>query len=347
MCCFNLDLASPSIPSPSVRRTLSQRTGSVSADCRPLDGRPLDGRPIDGEPTANPTTARSRRGALFAFAVAVLGAMLAAALPARSATAQTELYVSGTMHIESDPSRWPDPVKLVDFFTRATAAGHGSDRATGMRWSIGADIGWLRNEPAAVSVILATQALGVEWDIHAHNAADRPECFVKIRNFGGAPNRVVSGLTVSEIDSLRRPQIASDGTRWGAQVLWGLVIRAGHGSGSDDRAFGVWRPRSSSDWQRHAPSGSLIAVGGGGRTLDSTIDFALGLAAGTVGRGEPISSATINVAPDTLQVVDTTDGIAEIEAWADAMALLPHVQWATIRETAADWVAAGGVPSRW
>jgi hypothetical protein len=126
-----------------------------------------------------------------------------------------------------------------------------------------------------------------------------------------------------------------------------LVIRAGHGAGADDRAFGLWRPRSSSEWRRHASSGSLIAVGGGGRTLDSTMDFALGLAAGSVGRGEPISSATINVAPDTLQVVDTTDGIAEIEAWAATMALLPHVQWATIRETAADWVAAGGIPSRW
>jgi len=262
------------------------------------------------------------------------------------AEAQTELYVSGTMHIESSPARWPDPVALVEFFTRATAAGHSSGRATGMRWSIGADIGWLRNEPAAAAVIAATEDLGVEWDIHAHNSADRPECYVKIRDFGGTPNRVASGLMVSEIDALRRPLTASDGTRWGAAVLWGLVIRAGHDPGADDRAFGVWRPRNSTDWKRHAPLGSLIAVGGGGRTLDSTADFALRLAAGTAGRGEPISSATINVAPDTLQVVDTTDGIDEIEAWADTMALLPHVQWATIRETAADWVAAGGVPSR-
>lgn len=283
-----------------------------------------------------------RIGRMFAFVAVALIAFLRIT----PAEAQTELYVSGTMHIESSPDRWPDPVALVDFFTRATAAGSGSGRATGMRWSVGADIGWLRNEPAAAAVIAATEDLGVEWDIHAHNAADRPECFVKIRDLGGSPNRVASGLLVSEIDALRRARTASDGTRWGAQVLWGLVVSAGHGPGSDDRAFGVWRPRNSTDWKRHAPLGSLIAVGGGGRTLDSTTDFALGLAAGTVGRGEPISSATINVAPDTLRVVDTTDGIDEIEAWADTMALLPLVQWATIRETAADWAAAGGVPSR-
>lgn len=285
-----------------------------------------------------------QRLSLFATGFTAFLATLAHASPA---SAQTELYVSGTMHIESNPARWPDPAALVDFFTRATAAGRSSGRATGMRWSIGADIGWLRNEPEAAAVIAATEALGVEWDIHAHSAADRAECNVEIRDMGGTPNRVASGLLVSEIDAFRRPTTATDGTRWGAQVLWGLVLRAGHGAGADDRAFGVWRPRSSADWRRHAPSGSLIAVGGGGRTLDSTIDFAVGLAAGTVGRGEPISSATINVAPDTLQVVDTTDDIAAIEAWAATMALLPHVQWATIRETAADWAAAGGIPSRW
>ena len=290
----------------------------------------------------------SRRMVLARIATWFFGLSAAGLLgAAASADAQTTLYVSGTMHIESDPARWPDPDAFLAFFARATAAGHSADRATGMRWSVGADIRWLREEPRAAEMIAATELLGVQWDIHAHAASDRANCYAKIRDLGGRPNRVASGLIVTEIDALRRTTYASDGTAWRAAVLWGLVESSGHGPGADDRAFGVWRPKSSTEWKRHSLTGSLIAVGGGDRTLDGTSTFALALATGTAGRGEPVSSATINVAPQTLLVVDTTDGIDEIETWAADMALLDNVELATINETAAAWVAAGGVPSRW
>lgn len=288
---------------------------------------------------------RTRGGRWWLFVVL---ASVGISMWPRAVEAQTtRLYVSGTMHLESDSSRWPDPEDLVAFFLRATAAGESETRPTGMRWSIGADIGWLEGEPLAADVIAATEALGVEWDIHAHAAADRAECFAAIRDLAGTPNDVASGVMVAEIDALRRTSYASDGTPWQAGVLWGLVLRAGHRPGSDDRAYGIWRPRSSTDWKRHSPRGSLIAVGGGARTLSATKAFALALAAGTAGRGEPISSATINVAPHTLTVVDSSDGIAALEAWAAELSALPHVQWATIGETATDWELAGGVASRW
>jgi hypothetical protein len=53
----------------------------------------------------------------------------------------TKVYLSGTMHIETNRMSWPDADRLIDFFQRATAAGRTEGRAAGMWWSIGADIG--------------------------------------------------------------------------------------------------------------------------------------------------------------------------------------------------------------
>jgi hypothetical protein len=52
------------------------------------------------------------------------------------------------------------------------------------------------------------------------------------------------------------------------------------------------------------------------------------------------------VSPRTLTVVNTTDDIADIEAWAARIGASSAVRWANIRETAAAWVAAGSVASR-
>ena len=243
------------------------------------------------------------------------------------------LYVSGTMHIESKRSTWPDPGALIDFFTRATA--------TGMRWSIGADLGWLQGEPKARDLILATESLGVEWDIHAHHLADRAKCASTILKLGGHPNQVASGLTASEIDSLRNP-LTWNGTMWEAEILWGIARQARHGVGSDDRAFGVWKPASSADFTKHDPNGNLIAIGGG--TLNLADIEAL---ANERNRNDPpVISASIMVQPGTLTLVGTTDGIETIEAFAARMSKRSGVRWATISETAAAWVAAGEIPSR-
>jgi hypothetical protein len=52
------------------------------------------------------------------------------------------------------------------------------------------------------------------------------------------------------------------------------------------------------------------------------------------------------VSPRSLTIVDTSDGIDAIEAWAARVGALGSVKWGTIRESAAAWVAAGSVASR-
>lgn len=262
--------------------------------------------------------------------------------------AQTSLYISGVMHIESNPLTWPaDPVAFVEFFDRATLAGYTADRGTGMRWSIGADIDWfLMEDPAVVTFIVTeTTALGVQWDIHAHDAADRGDCAQYTAAAGATPTTVCSGLNVSEIDALRSSVTSSDGsTTWQATTLWGLTTRSGHGASADDRAYGCWRPVSSARWTSHNRRGSLIAVGGGARNLTAVGTFAVNLE--LRGAAYPVTSASINVRPETLLVVDTADGIAQIEAWATTMSALNCVEWATISETATAWAHAGGINSR-
>lgn len=254
------------------------------------------------------------------------------------------LLVSGTMHIESAVSSWPDIDALIAFFRRATAAGRVGTQAGAMKWSIGADINWLEREPRAGEVIRTLSALGVEWDIHAHNAADRVRCAERITALGGVPNGVVSGLISSEIDSLRGAQTGSSGLRWQPQVLWGIVTSDGHTAGADDTAAGLWRPRASADWKAHDPGANLVAVGNAGRTLAAAEALAAQMAGGS--HVQPVYSATLNVAPRTLTLVGTSDGIAQIEAWAARVGQMTGVRWATISATAAAWKAAGGAPSR-
>jgi hypothetical protein len=254
----------------------------------------------------------------------------------------TTLYLSGTMHIESNRASWPNADALIAFFARATAAGKVGAQTTAMRWSVGADTGWLTGEPRAAEVIRATEAMGVEWDVHAHEHADRANCYARITQLGGHPNHVTSGLIYTEIDALRSP-VAGSGVSWQAEVLWGIVRQPNHGPGSDDNAIGVWRPTSSARWTEHDASGNLIAVGGGDRGLQNIEAFVAIVSGQSL---PPVLSATVMVSPRTLTVVNTTDDIADIEAWAARIGASSAVRWANIRETAAAWVAAGSVASR-
>ncbi len=246
---------------------------------------------------------------------------------------QAVLCLSGTMHIETKRQSWPDPDALIAFFERATK--------TGMRWSIGADIGWLEGEPRAGEVIKATEALGVQWDVHAHRHEDRASCAAAIRRLGGSPTSVASGVTLDEVDLLRDPVVDAEGNRWQAEVLWGAVVHPRHGLGSDLNQIGVWRPRSGEAFSEHDGSGTLIAVGGGHLDLAE----AEKLASEVASDGPPVLAASIMVQPKSLCVQGTEDGIDAIEAWAARVSRNASVRWATIEETAEAWVAAGEVPS--
>ncbi len=254
------------------------------------------------------------------------------------------LHVSGTMHIESAISSWPNVDSLLTFFQRASAAGKVGNKKHGMHWSIGADSNWLQKEPRAGEVIKTLSALGVEWDIHAHTASDRIKNAERIKTLGGIPNQVVSGLISNEIDNLRSLQTSSAGYQWQPAILWGLVMDDGHTIGNDDTAAGLWKPSSSANWRAHDPKASLIAIGNGGRTLAAAQKMADNLALGTY--VQPVYSVTLNVQPKSLKIVGTSDGIAEIEAWANSIGQHDHVQWSNFTETVAAWKSAGSLASR-
>jgi hypothetical protein len=272
-----------------------------------------------------------------------LGAALAAAplLPL--------LYVSGTMHIETSPARWPKPDNLIAFFQRAVNVGHVGSQTSGMRWSIGADVGWLNGEPRAGEIIRTLSALGVEWDIHVHSASDRAAAAQRIIALGGTPTTLLSGVTVSDLDTVRSTMGGTGSYSWQAESLWGLVRTGTHNAGSEDFSSGLWQPRSGTDWQAHDPAQNLIAVGGGVRSLAGAESLATQLAQGYTA---PVYSVTVMVDQVTLTVSDavnastSTDGIAQIEAFASRVGAMSNVRWATPAGTAATWRAAGSLPSR-
>lgn len=261
-----------------------------------------------------------------------------------TSAAPSMVYLSGTMHIESNRLRWPNVDRLLAFYARATQAGRVGSQTRAMKWSVGADIGWLQGEPRAAEAITKLEAMGVEMDIHAHGFADRASCAARITQMGGHPNRVSSGNLTSEVDRLRLPVVDASGATWQAEVLYGIVTQSGHGPGVDDEAYGLWRPKSGADWKTHDPQGSLIAMGGGPRSLAGATALIERLKTAT--GAAPVYSSTIMVHPDSLVVVDSNDGIDQIEAWAATAGLNGNVRWATVSETAAAWLSAGGVPSR-
>lgn len=262
----------------------------------------------------------------------------------RATSAAPLLYVSGTLHIESARLNWPDVDALIAFFRRAVAAGRVGTQGSGMRWSIGADVAWLDGEPRAGEVVRTLAPLGVEFDVHTHDAADRARAADRLRALGATPTGVVSGVLVDELDPLLGMAAAPPGADWRPEALWGLVLSAGHGETPDDTAAGLWRPRSSADWKAHDPAGTLVAVGHAGRTPEAAEALAGRLAEGS--HVMPVYSATLNVAPKTLQIVGTTQGIEAIEAWAARVGRLPQVRWATIAATARAWRDAGAMASR-
>jgi len=94
---------------------------------------------------------------------------------------------------------------------------------------VGADIGWLEGEPRAAELIQASEALGVQWDVHTHSPQDRAKAAYLITQMGGHPNSVVSGMLVSEFNNIG-PQ-TYQGFTWTPQVLWGGTNCPGHRPG--------------------------------------------------------------------------------------------------------------------
>lgn len=87
--------------------------------------------------------------------------------------------------------------------------------------------------------------------------------------------------------------------------LWGITRRPDHSAGSEDFSLGLWRPKSEADFQDHDPTGNLIAVGGGLRSLSGAEAALRQLEADLAAERPlaPIYSVTVMVDQVTLQVV--------------------------------------------
>ncbi len=126
-------------------------------------------------------------------------------------------------------------------------------------------------------------------------------------------------------------------------MLWGFAHRPGHGLGADDRAIGLWRPTSSAEYAVHDPAGTLIAFGSGHLGLNELEQFAHAKPPSV--SDAKVIGVSVMVAPRTLRIVGSDDGIEAIEKWASRFAL-PQVRWATIAEIAEAWAVQGAIPSR-
>lgn len=254
---------------------------------------------------------------------------------APSSNGATLFYISGTSHIESKPQTWPDIDAYLKFLQQVTMLG--------MKWSVGADVGWLEGEARAAELIQKSEAMGVQWDVHAHSAEDRAKVAYLITQLGGHPNSVVSGMLVTELDIVRQP-LTYQGFTWTPQVLWGGTLCVAHRPGCDDHSAGLWIPLSAEQYSTHDPNGTLVRVGGGSHQLDDGRALAQAIANGQY--AFPVISFTLMVSPTSLTIVESNDGIDQIATFANEMNSYSFVRWANIEETAQAWAEAGSAPSR-
>lgn len=253
---------------------------------------------------------------------------------ASAVSADSVVYISATMHIESNPNSWPTNADtFIAFLAQTTQAGY--------RWSIGADVGWLQNSRNAADIIKRASALGVQWDVHAHKASDRAKVAYLLSKFGVTPTSVVSGFTIPEFDGLLKP-LTYRGYTWTPTVVWGGVTCVGHATGCDDTSIAIYRPRSSADFYTHDPNGTLIKIGGGDHSVAGADWLVAQVTSGTY--SYPVIGFTIMVAPRTLKVVNSGDDLAALLDFAVRMLAQPNVRFETIAATAQAWAGAGGVP---
>ena len=259
---------------------------------------------------------------------------LADSQPVPDSTNGTTLYISATMHIESAPDSWPqDTETFLTFLQQTTDAG--------IRWSIGGDIGWLTGDPRAQEIVTRSAAMGVQWDVHGHKDSDRGRIASTLASWGVTPTGVISGMLISEYNRIPRFYL-SQGYRWTPTIVWGGTKCAGHKPGCDDSSIGIYRPKNSAQFTVHSATGKLIRVAGGDHQLATAENLATRISSGEV--AAPVIGFTIMVEPETLQVVNSEDGLDEILAFFARMDGVEFVRWGTISETAQAWVQAGSAP---
>jgi hypothetical protein len=251
-----------------------------------------------------------------------------------TASTGTTLYISATMHIESQPDSWPKDVDAyIAFIEQLVNAG--------VRLSVGADVGWLTGGVRVQEIIQRTSVMGVQWDVHAHKQTDRAKAAYLLTKYGVTPTSVISGMQISEFDRARRPSIYK-GYTWTPKVVWGGVNCVGHRPGCDDTSIALYRPTSSVKYYVHDPKGNIVRVGNSDHQLATAETMITQISDGqyTV----PVLSFTIMIEPETLQIVNSDDSLNEILAFVERVKQNSAIRFATIEETAQAWVNAGSVP---
>jgi hypothetical protein len=253
--------------------------------------------------------------------------------PAAPTTAAT-LYISATMHIESKPDSWPQNADTFLAFLQQSTA-------TGLRWSIGGDVGWLESAPDAQEIVQRSAALGVQWDVHAHKKEDLAKVASILSGWGITPTGVVSGMLIKDLDALRQPLTYQSYT-WTPQVVWGGVNCPGHRPGCDDTSIALYRPTSSAAFDVHDPNANLIKVGGGDHTLAGANSLIEKIQANQV--TAPVVGFTLMVEPETLRIIQSaTDDLNAIMLFTESSKQKTFVRFGTIAETAQAWVGAGSI----
>ena len=246
----------------------------------------------------------------------------------------TLLYISATMHIESQPNSWPkDADAFISNIQQITDAG--------IHLSIGADIGWLTGGTRVQEIIQRTSAMGVQWDVHAHKQADRAKVAYLLSKYGVTPTSVISGMQINEFDTARKPSTYK-GYTWVPQVVWGGVKCVSHRSGCDDTSIALYRPTSSAKYDVHDPNGNIVRVGNSDHQLTTADALIAQIASGAY--DVPVLSFTIMIDPKAFTIINSDDGLGEILAFAERIKQDPAVRFGTIEETAQAWVKAGSVP---
>lgn len=255
-------------------------------------------------------------------------------------TTEPKLYIAGTMHIETSPSKWPTNAdSLVPLFSRLITMGKKTDLST-MKWSIGPDIGWLQKEPKARKVLASLENMGVAIDIHAHNSSDRPKINQLLISWGLHPTNVANGVITSEIDLLRLPQSYS-GTTWQCEILMGVNKNGSHLTDAEDTHAGLWKPKSSADYLVHDASKNITIVGGYTRNINDIESLASSL-----NLLHPVTSAIVMIDPVTFKTPKESYDEVTIKSWASRMAQKSNTIWAHATEIDKAWKNSGGINSQ-
>jgi hypothetical protein len=198
---------------------------------------------------------------------------------------------------------------------------------------------------------------GFEIDPHAHETTRMyPDVAKLMVNLGITPSGVVGGFIYDNTrwHSLRSPEAGSyyGSYSWTAEILWG----AGSASHTaDENSYGIWKPKSATEFSTHDSAATLVHVGGGCANVVGATTTASEIANRIIRMVDGIKNGTYSAAgiyTANIQLNQRDFNAAYINQASEIIDLLaPYVSegsvvWKNIGEKRDMWVAGGGAPFR-